>query len=159
MALGDRGFCCYVLIALFLGRQVQSLFRLHQRRAADLRRGQRLGKHDRLFTWHKPAVKPRYLPNTLWKRVAEELAVRVLRFTLTVPGFRPDAITLVTTLTDARAYPAHELARLDARRWRIELWFRHLKTTLGMETLRGLTPRMLHKELEMYFIATTSCGH
>lgn len=153
LALGDRGFCCYVLLALFLGRQVQSLFRLHQRRAADLRCGRRLGKHDRLFTWHKPAVKPRYLPNTLWKRVPEELVVRVLRFKLTVPGFRPEAITLVTTLTDARAYPAHELARLYARRWRIELWFRHLKTTLGMDTLRGLTPRMLHKELEMYFIA------
>jgi len=153
LALGDRGFCCYVLIALFLGRQVQSLFRLHQRRDADLRRGRRLGKHDRLFTWHQPAVKPRYLPNTLWKRVPEELSVRVLRFKLTVPGFRPEAITLVTTLTDARAYLAHELARLYARRWRIELWFRHLKTTLGMETLRGLTPRMLHKELEMYFIA------
>ena len=153
LALGDRGFCCYVLIAMLLGRQVQSLFRLHQRRAADLRRGQRLGKHDRLFTWRKPAVKPRYLPNTLWKRVPEELSVRVLRFTLSVPGFRPDAVTLVTTLTDARAYPAHELARLYARRWRIELWFRDLKTTLGMEMLHGLSPRMLHKELEMYFIA------
>lgn len=153
LALGDRGFSCYVLIALLLGRQVQSLFRLHQRRAADLRRGQRLGKHDRLFTWRKPAIKPRYLPNTLWKRVPQELSVRVLRFTLGVPGFRPDAITLVTTLTDARAYPAHELARLYARRWRIELWFRDLKTTLGMETLHCLSPRMLHKELEMYFIA------
>jgi len=153
LALADRGFCCYVLIALFLARQVQSLLRLHQRRAADLRRGQRLGKNDRLFTWHKPAVKPRYLPNTLWKRVPETLAVRVLRFTLAVPGFRPEGITLVTTLTDARAYPAHELARLYARRWRIELWFRDLKTTLGMETLQCQSPRMLHKELEMYFIA------
>jgi hypothetical protein len=153
LALGDRGFCGYVLIALFSGLQVQSLFRLHQRRAAGLRRGRRLGKHDRRFTWHQPALKPRYLPNTLWKRVPEELPVRVVRFQLTVPGFRPEAITLVTTLTDAQAYPAHELARLYARRGRIELWFRHLKTTLGMETLRGLTPRMLHKELEMYFIA------
>jgi hypothetical protein len=153
LALGDRGFGCYVLIALLLGRQVQSLFRLHQRRAADLGSGQCLGKNDRLFTWRKPQVKPCYLPNTLWKRIPEELAVRVLRFKLTVPGFRPEAITLVTALTDPRAYPAHELARLYARRWRIELWFRHLKTTLGMEHLHCLTPRMLHKELEMYFIA------
>jgi hypothetical protein len=153
LALGDRGFCGYALIALLLGRQVQSLFRLHQSRDPDLRRGQRLGKHDRLFTWRKPPVKPRYLPNTLWKRVPEELSVRVLRFRVAVPGFRPEAITLVTTLTDARAYPASELARLYARRWRIELWFRDIKTTLGMETLHCQSPRMLHKELEMYFIA------
>jgi hypothetical protein len=39
------------------------------------------------------------------------------------------------------------------RRWRIELWFRHLKTTMKMEHLRCLTPAMVHKELEMYFIA------
>lgn len=128
-------------------------FREAQRRLADLRGGRRLGQKDRLFTWRKPQVKPRYLPNTLWKRVPAELSVRVLRFQLAVPGFRTQAITLVTTLTDPQAYPATELARLYARRWRIELWFRHLKTTLGMERLHCLTPRMLHKELEMYFIA------
>ncbi len=54
--------------------------------------------------WRKPVRKPRYLPNTLWKRVPEQLAVRVLRLQLTVPGFRPESITLVTTLTDARGY-------------------------------------------------------
>lgn len=153
LALADRGFCSYVLIALLALRQVQSVFRLHQRRPADLRRGRRLGKHDRLFTWRKPDAQPRYLPKALWKRVPEELLVRVLRFTVALPGYRAKAITLVTTLTDARAYPAQELARLYARRWRIELWFRDLKTTLGMETLRCESPRMLHKELELYFIA------
>ena len=59
----------------------------------------------------------------------------------------------MTTLLDAQAYPAMELARLYLRRWRIELWFRHLKTTMKMEHLRCLTPEMAHKELEMYFIA------
>ena len=153
LAVADRGFCCYVLIALLVARGVQSLFRLHQGRAADLRRGQRLGKHDRLFTWRKPQHKPRYLPHTLWQRIPPELSVRVLRFQLRVPGFRPESVTLVTTLTDAQAYPAQELAHLDARRWRMELWFRDLKTTLGMEVLRCQSPKMLHKELEMFFIA------
>lgn len=153
LVVADRGFCCYVLIALLLGRGVQSLFRLHQARPTDLRQGQRLGKHDRRVTWRKPEQKPRYLPNTLWKLIPAELSVRVLRFQLRVPGFRPTTVTLVTTLTDPKLYPAQELARLYARRWRIELWFRDLKTTLGMETLRCLSPRMVHKELEMFFIA------
>ena len=56
-------------------------------------------------------------------------------------------------LLDPKAYPAEELARLYARRWRIELWFRDLKTSMGMEVLRAQRPPMLHKELEMFFIA------
>ena len=59
----------------------------------------------------------------------------------------------MTTLTDAKAYPALELARLYVRRWRIELWFRDLKTTMGMEVLRCQSPEMVHKELELFFIA------
>ena len=112
-----------------------------------------MGKEDRLLTWHKPALKPRYLPNALWKKLPKELSVRVLRFRLQVPGFRVKSVTLVTTLTDAQAFPAEELARLYARRWQIEIWFRHIKTTLGMERLRCETPAMVHKELEMFLIA------
>lgn len=40
-----------------------------------------------------------------------------------------------------------------ARRWRIELWFRHIKTSLGMEALRCQSPKLGHKELEMFLIA------
>ena len=140
-------------MALLLLRGVGSLFRLHQARAADFRKGKRLGPNDRLFTWAKPQQKPSYLPQSLWKLIPTELSVRVLRFQLRVPGFRPQSVTLVTTLIDAQAYPALELARLYARRWRIELWFRHIKTSMGMERLRCKRPKMVHKELEMFFIA------
>jgi hypothetical protein len=33
------------------------------------------------------------------------------------------------------------------------LWFRDLKTSMGMEVLRCRSPTMVHKELEMFFIA------
>jgi hypothetical protein len=106
-----------------------------------------------LVTWRKPSQKPRYLPHTLWKRIPDQLQVRILRYALRVRGFRPKSITLVTTLIDAQACPAAELAGLYRRRWRIELWFDDLKTTLGMEVLSCQTPRMVHKKLEMFFIA------
>jgi len=77
----------------------------------------------------------------------------MVRFTLTVPGYRTHSVTLITTLLDPKLYPAAELARLYTRRWRIELWFRDIKTSMGMETLRCLSPKMVHKELEMFFIA------
>jgi hypothetical protein len=153
LAVADRGFCSYVLLAWLLRRGVASLFRLHQRRPADLRQGQRLGKNDRLFTWSKPQQKPRWLPQSWWKKIAAKLTVRVIRFQLYSPGYRPTSVTLVTTLLDPLKYPAQEIARLYARRWKIELWFRDIKTSMGMEVLRCKSPQMLHKELEMFFIA------
>jgi len=153
LALADRGFSSYTLMSLLLARAAHCLFRLHQARPADLRQGKRLGKNDRLVVWRKPLVRPAYLSKSAWKRIPEQLAVRVLRFSLPVPGFRPQSVTLVTTLVDPKAYPAQQLAELYARRWRIELWFRDIKTTMGMEVLRCQSPKMVHKELEMFFIA------
>jgi Transposase DDE domain len=155
LALADRGFSSYTLIGLLWRRGGHSLFRLHQARPADLRKGKRLGRNDRLMVWRKPWLwqRPRYLPKALWSLIPKELSVRVVRFVLGVPGFRAQSVTLVTTLLDPKAYPAEELARLYARRWRIELWFRDLKTSLGMEVLRCKSPKLVHKELEMFFIA------
>lgn len=155
LALADRGFSCYTLLALLWHQHVPGLFRLHQARGGDLRRGKRLGKHDRLVVWRKPRdwARPRYLPQSLWERLAPELTVRVLRLSRRRPGYRTRSVTRVTTLLDAERYSALELAELYARRWQIELWFRDLKTAMGMETLRCRRPQMIHKELEMFFIA------
>ena len=155
LALADRGFSSYTLLGLLWRRGVHSLLRLHQARPADLRKGKRLGKNDRLMVWRKPWPwqRPRYLPQPVWNLIPKELSVRVVRFILEVPGFRARSVTLVTTLLDPQAYPAEELARLYARRWRIELWFRDIKTSMGMEVLRCKSPQLLHKELEMFFIA------
>jgi Transposase DDE domain len=153
LALADRGFSNYTLMAMLLGRGVQGLFRLHQARPGDLRQGKRLGKNDRLLVWRKPQLRPSYLPKAIWKSIPQELTVRVLRFGLQVPGFRVHSVSLVTTLLDPKAYPAEELAWLYAERWRIELWFRDIKTSMGMEVLRCKSPKLVHKELEMFFIA------
>lgn len=153
LAVADRGFCSYVLLALLSLRSVLSVCRLHQARPADLRKGKRLGKNDRLFTWRKPRQRPRWLPQSWWKKIPAELAVRVIRFKLCCPGYRPKSVTLVTTLLDPKKYPAQDIAKLYARRWKIELWFRDIKTSMGMEVLRCKSPQMVHKELEMFFIA------
>ena len=154
LVLADRGFNCYTLLALLWRKNVPALFRLHHARSADLRQGKRLGKNDRLVTWRKPQDwQRRYLSRALWKLLAPELPVRLLRFTLRRNGFRTRSVTLVTTLIDAQLYSAQDLALLYARRWQIELWFRDLKTSMGMEVLRCKSPPMIHKELEMFFIA------
>jgi hypothetical protein len=153
LAVGDRGFCTYMLLALLHLRGLAGLFRLHQARPTDLRQGKRLGKNDRLFTWQKPLQKPRWLPQSWWQKIPAQLSVRVICFKLCRKGYRPESVTLATTLLDPQKYPAEEVAQLYARRWKIELWFRDLKTSMGMEVLRCKSPALVHKELEMFFIA------
>jgi hypothetical protein len=120
-----------------------------------LRQGRRLGKNDRLLTWRKPQrwQRRRYLGLPLWRGMAGELSVRSVRFKVMLPGFRTRSITLVTTLLDAQAFPPQELARLHLQRWRVELYWRDIKTSMGMEVLRCKSPAMIDKELEMFFIA------
>ena len=155
LALADRGFSCYTLLALLWTKKVAALFRLHHARAGDLRKGKPLGKNDRLVQWRKPqnGERRRYLPWALWNGIAPELPVRILRCRLRRAGYRTRSLTLVTTLVDAQLYPAEQLALLYAKRWQIELWFRDIKTSMGMEVLRCQSPKMIHKELEMFFIA------
>jgi hypothetical protein len=154
LVLADRGFSCYTLLALLWRKNVPALLRLHHARSGDLRRGKRLGKCDRLIVWRRPQNwERRYIPLRLWQCLAPELSVRILRYRLHGAGFRSRSVTLVTTLLDPELYPAEQLALLYARRWQIELWFRDLKTSMGMNVLRCQSPKMIHKELEMFFIA------
>jgi Transposase DDE domain len=53
----------------------------------------------------------------------------------------------------AVAYPAEEIASLYHHRCEIELRFRDIKTTMGMEMLRTQSPKMLRKEIMMHMIA------
>ncbi len=106
-----------------------------------------------LFTWIKPLLRPKYLTKRQWKSVPEQITVRILRCRISQRGFRTRHLTLVTTLLDPKKYPADELFAVYQRRWRLELCFRDLKTTMGMETLSFRSPKMVHKELLMYLIA------
>lgn len=152
--LGDRAFGEYTTLAAlpqWLG--VDVVARLHHRRKADFRNAQRFTKHDGLFVWQKSYRQSEILSATEWSRLSAQITVRIVRFTATVRGFRGRRITLVTSLLDPKLYPAHELIELYARRWRLELCLRDLKTTMGMEQLRCQTPAMAQKELLAYLVA------
>jgi hypothetical protein len=151
--LGDRAFgefTCLAGLPWLLG--VDVVARLHQCRKADFRKAQRLAKHDGLFVWTK-GDRSEVLSATEWGLLPAQITVRIIRFTANIRGFRSRHITLVTSLTDANLYPAQELIELYARRWRLELCLRDLKTTMGMEQLRCQTPDMAEKELLAYLVA------
>ncbi len=60
---------------------------------------------------------------------------------------------LLNNLLDAKRYPAEQIADLYFKRWDVELFFRDIKTTMGMDILRCQTPVMIRKEILMHFIA------
>lgn len=151
--LGDRAFGEYSTLAALPKRRIDVVARLHQQRRVDFRRGRRLGRKDALFTLTRGYNQSTILSSKQWRALPREITVRLLRFTAAIRGFRSRHITLVTTLLDPKLYPAHEIIDLYARRWRLELCLRDLKSTMGLEQLRCKSPAMARKELLAYLIA------
>ena len=151
--LGDRAYGEYATVAGLKQRAVDVIARLHQRRKVDFRKARRLGKNDGLFTWKRGYQPSEIFTKREWSLLPETIQVRILRFVIDVPGFRSHQITLVTTLLDPKLFPAHALAKAYARRWRLEMCLRDIKTTLGMESLRCQSPEMARKEMLAFLIA------
>jgi hypothetical protein len=151
--LGDRAYGDYVTLAGLPPQGVDVVARLHQARKVDFRKARRLGHNDGVFAWHKGCQQSSILTPEEWAALPGEIQVRIVRFTVACRGFRSQRITLVTTLLDAEKYPASELVALYARRWRLELCLRDVKTTLGLERLRCQSPAMVRKEMLAGLIA------
>ncbi|HUT32291.1 MAG TPA: IS4 family transposase [Planctomycetota bacterium] len=150
--VGDGLFSGYADIALLRERGVDVVFGKHVRRKISFREGQRLGRHDRLQTWTK-GPRPKWMSRSDYAALPATQAVRVLRIQCTVPGWRPETITVVTTLLDPTLYTARDIADLYRRRWDVETDLSHLKTTMGMELLRTRSPEMIEREVWAHLLA------
>lgn len=146
VALFDRHYCSFLMMAILLSRGVDVCTRLHQRRHADFRRGKRLGHDDHVIVWTKPE-RPEWMDEATYNSLPETLELRELRYEVHIPGFRVSRITVVTTRTDAALHSAEEITELYGKRWHVELDVRALKQTLGVEHLRCKSPEMIRREL------------
>lgn len=142
IVLTDRGFCGWGFIALLLRKDVDIVMRAHQGRKLKGRR----------MSWARPQ-RPQTWSKSLWGELPAEIMVRIVRFHVAVPGFRTREVALVTTLLDEKAYPDEALAALYRRRWAVELFFRDIKTTLGLDVLRCRTPELVEKEIWLQALA------
>jgi hypothetical protein len=169
LLIADRAFASFAHLALLLMRKIHGVLRCHQRQIVNFRVGRkhsgqrrpqkgmprsrfvkRLGRRDQLVEYTKPLQKPEWMDQAAFASLPDTILVRELRFDTPQAGFRTKVITLVTTLLDADAYPAKEIAELYLKRWQIEVNFRHLKTTMGMEVLHCQTVQGVLKELHMF---------
>ena len=153
--LGDKGFCSYFDIAELKKRKVDSVVTLARRAPVSARSCQKkLGENDLLIRWERPKYTKKFAySREQWEALPKELILRQIRVEIKYRGFRKQSFYMVTTLLDATQYPAEELAELYFKRWDVELSFRDLKTTMGMDILRCQSPAMIRKEILMHFIA------
>lgn len=142
--LGDALYCNYFLIARLQEAGVDVLFEQNGSRITDFRSGRSLGPRDHLVRWPKPPARPAWMSVEQYHAFPKELLVREAK----VHGQ-----VLVTTMLKARKVSKNELGALYARRWNVELDIRNIKTTLGIEVLRCLTPQMVEKELWVCLLA------
>ena len=173
VVVGDAMYGHFVQLALLAVRGAHGLFRVPATRIMDFTPGRphvlpegmmrrwypgrprsrwcrQIGPLDQIVMWFRPYARPKWMSAEQWASLPELLIVRELRYTISRPGFRPRKVTLVTTLLDERRYSTQDLADLYQQRWSIEINFRHLKITLGMDQLHCQTVEGVQKEMAMF---------
>jgi hypothetical protein len=148
----DRYYGSFMMLALLSLRGLHVCVRQHQLRHSDFRRGRRLGPGDHLITWTRPQ-RPRWMSQAQYDRIPETLTLREVKFHVQVPGCRTETITIITTLTDPKAYSREDLAALYGFRWNAELDIRQIKQTLHLDHVRCKTPAMVRRELWVTLLA------
>jgi putative transposase len=146
VAVVDRFYCSFMMIALLLSNNVQVCARMHQRRHVDFRRGRRLGKYDHIIVWTKPQ-RPTWMDQATYDAIPDTLEMREIRYNVVQLGYRSKTITIATTLTDAQAYSREDIAQLYGFRWNSELDIRSIKQSLNLGHVRSKSPEMVRKEL------------
>lgn len=146
LLLGDAYYASYFLLCALRERGIEAVFEQQgsRRRSTDFRRGVRLGSRDHRIELRKPKQKPDWMRTEEYDRAPESLVVRELATRGKI---------LVTTLLCSKRTPKAALKALYRERWHVELTLRHIKTTLGMETLSCKTPAMVQKEIWIYLLA------
>jgi hypothetical protein len=151
VAVFDRYYCSYMMIALLMQCGVDVCARMHQLRK-HAHRVKRLGRCDHLVTWQRPPC-PTWMDRASYQCIPEELTLRVVSYSVASPGRRASRLTVVTTLTDARTYAAVDIAELYGYRWNSELDIRHIKQTLHLDHMSCKTPAMIRREFYTTLLA------
>jgi hypothetical protein len=145
LVLGDAFYSTYFFLAWLIEHDIDAVFEQHgsRKRVVDFRTGQRLGTKDHILTYSKPK-KPYWMSEEDYALAPSDIKIRELK----VGGK-----VLITTMLCAKEVDKTELKELYKKRWNVELDFRDIKTTMGMETLSCKSPEMIEKELWVYLLA------
>jgi putative transposase len=146
IAVMDRYYCSFMMIAMLLLQGTQTCARKHHLRHSDFRRGKRLGKYDHLIVWTRPQ-RHKWMDQATYARIPETMELREIRYHIIEPGRRTKVVDIITTLTDPEEYTREEIAELYGFRWNAELDIRSIKSNLNLGHVRCKSPEMVHREL------------
>jgi len=155
LLLADRLYGCGAFIAAALEvlqqRQGHFLFRV--------KHGLKILRRLRRFKDGSQLVQIHALDPSNHHRVIATMEVREIRATIRRRGHRPVQIRLWTSLNCAQG-SAQELVSLYMSRWEQELYFRELKSQLGInDLLRSQTPETAAQEVATMIIGTSLIAH
>jgi hypothetical protein len=152
LALFDRYYCSFMMLAILQLHGAHACTRLHQCRPQDITQGKRLGDEDYLVTWTRPK-RPDWMDEATYEQIPPTLTLRMIRYQVVVPGSRVETITVVTTLTDPEQWSKEDIAELYGFRWNVELDIRQIKQTLSLDHFRCKSPHMVQRELWVTLLA------
>jgi hypothetical protein len=143
IAIADRYFSGYFMLAWLIRHGVDVVVRQHQLRDTDFRRGHRLGTKDHVVAWARPQ-RPAWMDAATYATMPETLLLREARI---------GGLTLVTSLIEAGQVSKKDLLVLYHARWQVELDLRSIKTVMQMGVLRCKSPEMVKKEIAVHLLA------
>ena len=73
--VADRYYCSYWIVAAAMQRGIAIVFRMHQKRHTDFRRGRRLGRKDHVVDWAKPQ-RPDWMDDETYASLPDKLTLR-----------------------------------------------------------------------------------
>ncbi len=144
--LADALYSTYALLAYVIEKGIDIVFVQNgaRSRKTDFTQGEVLGKNDHLITLKKPKSKSEWMTQEMFDSLPNTIIIRELK---------AGGKTLITTMLCPKTTSVKTLKDLYKKRWNIEVDFRDIKTTLGLETLNCKTPEMVLKELWIHFLA------
>ena len=143
IALGDRYFPSFFVMADIQAIGADGIFRGQSQRHYDFRAGERLNKNDHLVYWKKPQ-KPEWMDQKQYAAYPDQIRIR---------EFKVAGKIYVTTFLDEKKYHKKELAKIYEMRWHVEINLKSVKAIMNMDMLSCKSPDMVRKEIGIHFLA------
>ncbi|QDU94020.1 IS4 family transposase [Lignipirellula cremea] len=155
VAVADRFYGNYWVVAFLTLQGVDVCFRKHQKRPTDFRRGRRIGYKDHLITWSRPD-RPEWMSEELYAQMPLTIRLREIQYVVERAGRKQSPFVVITTLFQEQGeqeFTYDEIADFYGFRWHAELDLRSIKTHMNLRHLRCKTPAMVHRQFWTTLIA------
>jgi hypothetical protein len=144
----DRHFAGANLYVQYKEAGLEFVTPLHQRQRVDhLKKVKEHAEDDFLV---ELALTKKHIKEN--DRLPPQIVVRLIRVETKIRG-RQTTLWLVTSLLDAKKYPATEIKDLYKKRWKVETLIEEIKIWLGSDVLRSKTADGIRKELYARIVA------